>query len=370
MKASGFRIVDCGVDGPRAWEIANKWNERWDSVRRSKQAPPQPVRQTYPIGSLGEAYLRFQGTSAWIEKKKRTREDWHRAWKHIDPDLGRRDPTRVTLEEIDSWYATLLSTIGVRESHRTIKIWRALWRIAAAMQYCDRGSDPSLAIRRKSPQPRSEFWFEGEAVRLIKTAWRMGLKGLASALAVSWDTMLSPVDVRNLTLSQLVQDAGGSLFTLSRSKTGRAAIGTLSKRTTRLLERYVAELGFDLLPGAPIFRTTGGAPGPKGGRRWLPRPYTKETFARDFRIVRNAVFPGDTRKLMDFRRSGAMEAAAGDVDPFALAGKMANTINSNRDLQAAYLPHHATLVRRADSARTKGRSRLRDENSNRSRTKS
>jgi hypothetical protein len=70
-------------------------------------------------------------------------------------------------------------------------------------------------------------------------------------------------------------------------------------------------------------------------------------------------------KLMDFRRSGSVEAVAGEVDPTALAGKMANTIDQNKELQATYLPNNATLVRIADAARARGRSKLRAENKGR-----
>ena len=62
---------------------------------------------------------------------------------------------------------------------------------------------------------------------------------------------------------------------------------------------------------------------------------------------------------MDFRRSGAVEALAGDVDPAALAAKMANSIDRSKDLQRAYLPVDSTVVRLADDARLVGRARLR-----------
>jgi hypothetical protein len=62
---------------------------------------------------------------------------------------------------------------------------------------------------------------------------------------------------------------------------------------------------------------------------------------------------------MDFRRSGAVEALAGNVDPAALAAKMANSIDQSKDLQRAYLPVDSAVVRLADDARLVGRSRLR-----------
>ena len=61
------------------------------------------------------------------------------------------------------------------------------------------------------------------------------------------------------------------------------------------------------------------------------------------------------RRVVDFRRSGAMEARAGKVDLGHLQSKMANTIASNSELQDTYLPNEATAVREADAARERGR---------------
>jgi len=41
---------------------------------------------------------------------------------------------------------------------------------------------------------------------------------------------------------------------------------------------------------------------------------------------------------------------------------MSNTIDSNKDLQRTYQPHNTTLVRLADRARARGRTRLRGAN--------
>jgi hypothetical protein len=207
-----------------------------------------------------------------------------------------------------------------------MKIWRALWRVAGSMKYCDKDKDPSLGIRRKTPIARSDVWHDGEAVRLVKQAWRSGYRGLAAAMAVSWDTQLSPVDVRSLTAAQRAKDAQGAVFFQDRTKTGRAAAGTLSRRAERVLDAYLEGLGVELHDDAPLFRNRSG------------RPYSKDTLGDDFRAIRKIVFPGDKRQLMDFRRSGAVEALAGDVEPAALAAKMANSIDQSKDLQRIYLP--------------------------------
>jgi hypothetical protein len=345
MKRAGFASVACGPDGPDAWAIAATWNARWLQYRRGSEAP------RWPNGSLGEAFERFRGTETWARKAPKTRQEWEAMWRlHIAPYFGDHPPTAATLDRIDKWYALLLRDKGVREAHRAMKIWRALWRVAGAMKYCDPDGDPSLGIRRKTPTPRSAVWSEGEAVRLVKGAWRMGYRGLAALLAIAWDTQLAPIDCRRLTPTQMTRNGQRVTFAIDRAKTGAAALGTLCARTQRLLAAYIDALGAEPLPEAPLLRhRSGGA-------------YSKETLNKDFAKVRASVFGrSETRKIMDLRRSGAVEAIAGDVDDAALAAKMANTINTSRELQRTYLPVDPASVERADDARRRGRARLRKE---------
>lgn len=371
MAQLGFRHVDCGEDGPLAWARAESWNKKWDeayAAHRAGAAPVHPakVKRGYPSGSLGEAFAKFRTLETWAKKAPRTREGWQRGWKYIDPVFGDVDPGTIALEDLDGWYAALLQTTTVGEAYLAMKIWRALWKVAGSLKkasgerYCDSKNDPSLGIRRETPKKRSAIWVYDETRRLVKRAWRMGYKGLAAALATSWDTQFSPVDVRSVTKAKLSPAAQGSIFSLSRAKTGKSAIGTLSYKAERVLLAYMASLPFELHPDMPIFHTRGAGTGAHGGRPQPPAPYTKDTLSKDFREVRKAEFPGDKRTIMDFRRSGAIEATAGQVDPAALAGKMANSIDTNRELQATYKPNHTAVVRLADEARARGRSLMRD----------
>lgn len=386
MAKLGFKTIVCGADGPAAWAVAESWNAKWKEARRAHRAgesvtKPGTVEKVYPAGSLGEAFTRFRAMGAYRAKSAGTRTEWEDVWRRrIDPTFGDVDPQTVSAEDVDLWYwgdqdgkiKGLLEKIGVRESYRAVKIWRALWKAISSLKradgtaYCAAEKDPSFSIRRKTPKGRTAIWTEGEAVRLIKAAWRAGFRGLAAALAVAWDTGLSPVDVRTLTGAQMKGDAEGPFFHRDRTKTGEGAIGTLSRRTHALLKAYMATLPPNLLPSAPIFYTRGSAAGPKGGRPRKPAPYTKDQFGDDFRDLRVTVF-GESergkqgRKIMDFRRSGAVEMLAGGVTPEVMAGKMANTIDQNKELQATYLPHNAAVVRLADAGRLKGRQRMRGE---------
>jgi hypothetical protein len=69
----------------------------------------------------------------------------------------------------------------------------------------------------------------------------------------------------------------------------------------------------------------------------------------------------ETRQLQDFRRSGTVEALAGEVAPTDLSSKMANSILQSTRLQKTYGPVQLASVRDADAARRRGRAKLREQ---------
>jgi len=361
MKALGFYSVPCGQDGPDAWAVAEQWNARWDKTRRGEAPSPAKVAAenlspeqseeltVYPPRSLGEGFRRYRRTDEWARKAGRTREDWWRAWKRIKPVFGDCDPRTVTLENISAWRKAIEDTVSLREAHRCLKIWRALWKVLAALGYCVRDADPSLGVRNKAAAGRSETWIEGEAARLFKKAWRLGFHGLAAIIAVAWSTQLSPGDVRVLRASQLRRDAKGTLFFAERGKTSKPVGGAISDRALAALDAYVAKLGVELHGEAYLFRNRSGD------------PYTKDTLGDDFRTVRAATFgDSDKRQLADFRRSGAVEAIVGDATPAALAHAMGNTLSASNALFATYVPVNRATLRSVMEARRIGRRRLRE----------
>jgi hypothetical protein len=80
--------------------------------------------------------------------------------------------------------------------------------------------------------------------------------------------------------------------------------------------------------------------------------------------LRELTFPGDKRRLMDIRRSGVVEAIAGDAGPPGLSAKLANSIERSNALHRTYAPVDIEAVRNTDAARLKGRRRMRDANEN------
>ncbi|BDA85014.1 hypothetical protein Sa4125_25560 [Aureimonas sp. SA4125] len=342
MRAAGFASIPCGPHGPKAWEIAAEWNLRW---QRHKSGVEEPARQKWPPRSIGDAFERYQATTIWANKKPRTREEWERGFARISPVFGDMRPVDagISLETLSVFRDRILASVSPREAWRTIKIWRAIWTVCQAMGYTEGRSDPSKGIQNSQPAGKSTSWAYAEVVALVKAAWRMKHYGLAAVIAVSWDTMLSPADIRALTVDKLVQDNAGAYFTTGRAKTGRAAIGTLSRRTEKVLRAYLA---IRPLSVGVIFRNRSGS------------PYSRFTLPDDFKEVREAAFPTDTRTLSDMRRSGAMEARAGGADPATLSAKMANNISVSNALHKAYQPVDLTSVRQADLARGAGRKKM------------
>ncbi len=360
MKALGFRSIACGPDGPGAWGTAEQWNAKWDAVREGKALAPAlassadlPTEQlealiVYPRRSAGRAFQEFRQTEEWKRKAPRTREDWARGWKYIKPVFGDCNPRTVKLAAISAWRQMIEETVSLREAHRALKIWRALWKVMAALGYCERDADPSLGVRNTAAKGRSETWAEGEAVRLFKGAWRGGYSGLAALIAVIGDTQLSPGDGRALRASQLAKDASGAVFFTERGKTGTPVGAALSDRALAALHGYLEKLGVELHGDAYIFRNRSGA------------PYSKDTLGDDFRAVRSAVFgEHEKRTLADFRRSGAHEAIAGGAQPAALAHAMGNTLSASNALFATYCPVNLTTIRSVMDARRRGRAMLR-----------
>ena len=88
-------------------------------------------------------------------------------------------------------------------------------------------------------------------------------------------------------------------------------------------------------------------------------PYRQDTLADDFGTLREAIFPGEKRRLMDMHRSGTLEAIAGGAEGFALAAKMANSIENSNALHRTYSPVDEVAVENVDEARLRGRRKLR-----------
>jgi hypothetical protein len=89
-------------------------------------------------GSVGDAFERFRRSASWKGKKLRTREDWERGWRYIEPVFGDRPASKITFEHLDRWYARLLDKHGVDGAYRAMKTWRSIYCVMASMKLVTR----------------------------------------------------------------------------------------------------------------------------------------------------------------------------------------------------------------------------------------
>lgn len=402
MRAHGFGLVTLGAGGPdldsedhpaasfadqqRAIEL----NRAWDQVRsgqRQVQARTTLVR--YPERSVGDAYQRAMALRKaqrvangviWTKEQEK-RDSWPRAWKWLAPKFGDCDPRTIEPEHFlrldpvtgaaKGLVPEVETAVSITERHMVIKVWRALWKKMAAMKYCSLDNDPSKSFANTPPIPRDQIWRRREVLRLVQIAWRNEYYGLAALMAVAWDSQLSPIDNRSLTLAQAHRDSGGLHFGLARTKTDKAAAATLTKWALAILIAYLNRFGAELMDNTPLFWTRGGRPVARagktgqwggdhgGGRHVVPRPYTKSSLNQDFRTIRELAFGKlEIRQLQDMRRSGAVEGDAGGGSIEDQSNKMANTVDTNKRLRETYNPVNVVSVRRFDEARVIGARKL------------
>jgi hypothetical protein len=340
MIANGARLVLCGTDGPAAWAIAGHAYRDWKAGKRKDAVPRGP---RIVEGTIAAAFAEYRATEAWKDKSLRTREDWLRGWKYIEPAFGDVRPALVTMAQLSKFRSMIAANKSTREAHRVIKIWRALWNVMGALKYCN-GKDPSLGFQNHAAQARQAFWEFDEVRRLCRRAWEKRYYGLAAVIAVAWDTSMSPVDVRCLR----PQDRRGDAFVLKRAKTGKEIVGTLTGRSRRVLAGYLAKLGVEVAADAPIFRTRSGT------------PYSKDTLGDDFRDIRAMVFgEGEKRTIADMRRSGTVEAKRGGATKEAIGEKLGNAFATSKFINDTYGSTVVQIVREVDEARRVARTKNR-----------
>jgi hypothetical protein len=296
MKAYGFGLVTMGRGGPGTDSDGNptpsvadqnraiELNRAWDKVR-SGDAPAaaRTTLKIYPEGSVGRGYQRAMELRkaerlakgiVWTKEQEK-RDSWPRAWRWIEPKFADCDPRTIQPEhflridavtgEPKGLLPEIEAKVSITERHMVIKVWRALWKRMGGMsvdsrKYCDRDADPSKSFANTPPKPRDQVWYRREVYRLVQVAWRHEFYGLAALMAVAWDSQLSPVDNRGLSLSQACSDDVGIYFAVERAKTGRAAAATLSPWSEAILVAYLTGFGADLLDTTPLFWTRGGRP--------------------------------------------------------------------------------------------------------------
>lgn len=354
MQALGFMPKPLGDDNTESQAEALRLYGEWLETLKTRHQVT-----TYPAGTFGAFWDRLRGSRAkpspwWTKKALRTREDYERAWAYIDawrpgagkPTLSRTVITQITTELCEQFYAHLDATSSQRERWRAIKGLKIL--LADAVVRLRLGYE-SPADNLMNPQPggRSLIWLGAEIEDLSAGAAIAGFEGMSLAIEAGWETMFSPVDVRTLRPSQMKRDVAGWYVSGERAKTGADTYAAISDDLGDRLAAYLKRQNRAEADDTPIIRQRDGA---------VYR--NKDTFGADFRDVRDFMFPGDGRQLMDIRRSANVEADAAGADKKTMGELLANGLADSRFLDETYTPPTVAKAREVAKKRLEGRALL------------
>ena len=359
MRALGFEAKPLGDDTEKSRAEAKRLAASWDAARAELGTV-----SSYPPGTFGAYWDRMKGTKKepsawWTTKGVRTREDYERAWIYIDawrpvdadgkqigPTLSRTVITKVTTELCEHFFAHMVAAHSPSERWRAIKALKIL--LADAVVRLRLGyASPAAKLVNPQPKGRSAIWLGAQVEDLAATAAIAGFEGMSLAIETAWETMFSPVDVRTLRPRQLKHDGKGFYVQGNRGKTGKEMFASISDGLGAALTAYVERQGRAEADNSPIFRQ-------RDGEAYR----TKDTFGGDFRDVREIIFPGDTRQLLDIRRSANVEADAAGADKKTMGELLANGLADSKFLEETYTPPTVTKAREVAAQRIQGRAKL------------
>lgn len=354
----GFeKSVPLGEDGPAAKAQALKWNARLDQARKDKRDGAKPAPR-YGKGTLGTFYEAFRATEAWAQMAPRTREDYERAWPHIERRFGRILIGDIRASDSEAFHVDIhpahknkRDPKGARKlpwntAHRVLKVWRAL--LNALVDYEVRPTAPIGRVTNPMPPPREALWFYAEVVQLIEAADELELDGMALAIRFAWDAMLAPIDALQLRVGGL--RAALEEIRTQRQKSGRKVFAAITPDTVNAAQAYLAKLeraGEAVDAGAPLIRD--------GRLKPYRGPHAKKYFERDFRRVRERAFPGDRRQFLDLRRSAITEGRMGGASYDDLGANAANNLGADQALQSTYA---LAASKKVQDARLEGRAKM------------
>lgn len=346
MREKGFFAKPLGgVDDPQAIAEAKRLYKAWLVEKEQGDRPT-----AYPNGTLGGFYDRYRNTEKWRGKAPRTREDYERAWKHIDtwrperdgPTLSRTTLGRITTECCERFAAYLEDEHSPNERHRTIKSLKHLMAEAVVRLRLGYAS-PASKVSNPMPAGRTAIWLAAEVDKMAAAAHAGGYEAIWLMIRVGWETLLSPVDVWTLQVPQVKRDATGHYIQRDRTKTGKEAFAAISDDLARDL---IAHLGGREIGCAFVMRNG--------------EPYTRRRRVNeDFAAVRELAFGKDEkRQFMDIRRSGNVEADAAGADKADMAKLLANQIDQSKFLEETYTPPTVAKAREVARLRVEGRQKL------------
>jgi integrase len=279
----------------------------------------------------------FMRSAGFFDRSTARQEEIEYSSGIIAEIFGRSPLKSITPDDVDRFYSACRRKYSEHKSARLMKDLRFLFNRALKLRLIY--YNPALAVTVKAPAPRKVYWEHEQVEKAICTGLEIGFDGAAIALAVAYDTGLSPADIRALT----VGDVADGAWTGRRIKTGEGFNVELWPETLAMVKAYHKKLGVIPMKDALLVRTRRG------------KPFTKDRLGRDVRhILRNAGIP-NIIQMRDLRRTVATEMVESGVTDAEIEAAMGVSSRTSGVWRKTYAPASETMARNARTKRNTNR---------------
>lgn len=245
----------------------------WKAGLPAPNAKPKVNRK--PTRTCDHLWQVYKESPAYLELGHVTRRDYKSKIGIFLEDFGSDMFAAIAKHHMFSFWEAIYRERGHTMANSTISAVRSMFSYGVMKGW--RTDNPARNLRLKKVAPRVVVWSPSEAETYVAKADEMGLHGVGDAVVIGLHTCQRQGDVLNL---QLVStDDGRAKF--KQGKTGaRVSVPfspALKERIEKIKARRRAGQVAELQLAGEIVRDTRG------------NKYSRESFGRDFRDVRNAV---------------------------------------------------------------------------------
>lgn len=313
-------------------------NRIWDETR----AGVSRGTVVYPPKSFGAFVVELKTSPDFKLKAQRTRDEINAAMDELLPVFGAARLDRITPDHIRA-YAREMDAAKLPTSRRGRLLKWLRWVFNAAMKEGKIVSNPALVVSVPKLPAREAVWAPTQVQGAVKAAWDRKMFGAAAALAIMYDTALRTSDVLALRPEQVTRDGVRTKPAKTQSTTDAKADLPLWPETLRVIARYRAAIGVELLPGAPLIRSRTG------------KPYQRTQFARDVRKAMTDAKLPKALQARDLRRTATTESAEGGATAPELAARNVQSIKRSAEILDTYTLKTRRLAEAAQARRRRAK---------------
>lgn len=296
IRRLGFAPEPLGKDMAVAVRRAEALNRDVEAEKR--RLATGEARGALP-GSVGALIDLYQRSAEYQELASTTKVGYDSHLRMIRAKEERTPVREIRRADLRDIYQALIDQGHSHKPAAVLRMWAILLAFAVREEWITKS--PAKDMRLHSARPRAILWTGEQRRKVIKTAMRMERRSVALGVVLLWVFGQRPVDTVRMQWSAW----DGDSMEVEQSKTGTR----LRVQATRYGRLWLARTPRQAVQIIVDERTG--------------RPYTRNSFTKAFREVRDAAGLPPTLQLRDMRRTTTTElgsSGATDQEMMAVTG--------------------------------------------------